>query len=107
AGGLGLSRAARGELAKARRAAYEPELPDARALADEYRARQGRLMQLLEAPPDSFAVHKKGLRKWSRARTALPALLHLACNRGARDEEARAFYFWERALESLLKRHRP
>jgi thiopeptide-type bacteriocin biosynthesis protein len=112
AAGLGLGREARHALSLRRRAANADQLPDARALAAEYRRRQAPLMALLaderRAP---YAEHRARLAAIAlpagRAEAILPALLHLAAVRLAGVdpvEEARAYYFWERALEGLLRR---
>jgi thiopeptide-type bacteriocin biosynthesis protein len=114
--GAGLDLAARRALAARRRAAHDDRLvppgagrddPAVRALAGEYRAHQRALVAQLAAPPAPFAAHVARLRPLTLPPSLLPALLHLAINRLLGTDpldEARAFYFWERALDSLAHR---
>jgi thiopeptide-type bacteriocin biosynthesis protein len=125
--GLVGDRGARHALARARRLAADAEAAlddDARAATDaELRRRARRLRVQLAAGADDDdpvgSITSRALRTHARqtaravrglaadARTALaPALLHLACVRlaGADAElERRAYTFWERTLEGLLR----
>lgn len=116
AAGAGLYPAERHALAARRRQAYGVAAgrnsDEARALADEYRARQRALRARLESPSPPFIAHTErvavALAPLPRARRAdlLPSLLHLAAVRLAgvdRELEAATFYFWERTRESLLR----
>lgn len=114
AAGLGFDTDARLQLASRRRAAVVDRLaPHDAALAEEYRARQARLYDRLVAPPQPFVAHIDRLTPLrdalpeARWTALLPALLHLVCARLIApdpDEEARAYYLWQRALESLAAR---
>jgi thiopeptide-type bacteriocin biosynthesis protein len=81
----------RRRLAAELRRATEDELDE--DLAPEYRARQKEFLELLRDRP---AIN---LPPFDRA--LLPALLHLAAVRRDPSSEARTYYFWERALDSL------
>jgi thiopeptide-type bacteriocin biosynthesis protein len=113
AAACGLDPAERRALAARRRAAYVPERDPASALSVEFRARQARLHDRLRTTDPIFDAHRervsRAVAELPRARreALLPALLHLAAVRLAgidRAAEIAALYFWERALEGLLKR---
>jgi thiopeptide-type bacteriocin biosynthesis protein len=106
--GLGLDLLARQELARRQRTALGD--PDEAGLDREFRARQRRLHALLEAPPAPFAAHLARLAELpTRPVDVLPSLLHMSANRLAGTDpvdEARATYFWQRALDGLVSRSR-
>jgi len=117
ASAFGLGEEARRELARSRRAAHHGLVRE-EDLAAEYRRRQRGLMATLSGRAEDdganrpFAAHaarvaslEGELPRALRAAT-LPALLHLTAVRVAglhRDVEARAYVFWERALEGLMR----
>jgi len=70
--------------------------------APEFRASQRELIELLAHPP-----HADLRRRMTPVdEKLLPALLHLSVNRQDPFAEARAYYFWERALDGLMHRRR-
>jgi thiopeptide-type bacteriocin biosynthesis protein len=95
----GLDPAPRRALAARRRQVHPLE----EDLAPEFRARQRALIRLLADPPASSAAVRRELGTVDEK--LLPALLHLSVNRLDPASEARAYYFWERALDGLL--HQP
>jgi thiopeptide-type bacteriocin biosynthesis protein len=114
---LGLALEARRSLAARRRAAWAPLFFEARdVLSEEHRLRQSRLHDVLTAPPaPPFTLYLDRVRvvapslPLERWESLLPALLHLSAVRQAGpvvEEEARAVYFWERALEGIAARAR-
>ena len=99
----GLDPAARRALAGRRRRAHDAELEE--DPAPELRARQRRLIDLLAAPPEPCLRARQQLRALPPLDERLwPPLLHLCVNRRDPAEEARAYYFWERALDGLTHR---
>jgi thiopeptide-type bacteriocin biosynthesis protein len=106
AAGCGLSREDRRALARRRRDAYAVERDQWR---DEFRTRQKRLIALLSTEQEPFAAHRARVAAAKLPRTAelLPILLHLAAVRLCgpdREAELRGYYFWERGLESTLRK---
>lgn len=114
--GLGVDREGRRALARRRRDAHRDDVAPTDLDAD-FRARQKRLRVLLGATPGdaagrALAAHAatvadavRGLEGPVRGRM-LPVLLHLCAVRlGGADAslEARAYAFWERTLEGLLR----
>jgi thiopeptide-type bacteriocin biosynthesis protein len=128
--GLGLGRADRHQLARRRRDAEAAALAavdedEPRALDVDFRARSPRLRMALGTAPasspapsetddlatvltahrDQVAAAVRDLSLAARCRLA-PPLLHLSAVRllgPDRDAEARAYLFWERTLEGLLR----
>jgi thiopeptide-type bacteriocin biosynthesis protein len=118
--GLGLDLESRVKVAEGRRAAAPV---DRSVLDPELRRRQRRLSQLLagavedegSAALDGHAtrvralVAERPLGTTPELLAALPSVLHVGCVRllGARpDDEAAAYFFWERTLAGLVARRR-
>jgi hypothetical protein len=91
---------ARRALAARRRQLFDAELEE--DPAPEFRARQRELIDLLASPPP-FSVHIRR-RMPTVDPKLLPTLLHLSAVRQDPAAEARAYYFWERALDGLMHR---
>jgi thiopeptide-type bacteriocin biosynthesis protein len=120
AAGLGLDPAARAQLAARRRDAHGVPRGEGDPYASTFRRVQRRLGDALadaRHAPAAFATQRERVAAarsssalpGSVAQTILPALVHLTANRlvgTAPDLEARACYFWERALDGVLARAR-
>lgn len=113
--GLGQDLEGRRRMARGRRDAAAPWLD--REHDAEYRARQRRLAAVLAGTADDgfaavFDAHATRVRALGVERSlddVLGSLLHVCAVRlaGARpDDEAAAYFFWERALEGLSARRR-
>ena len=121
AAGLGLDLKERQCAAAGRLLAYRAEVEQLQRgasrdpLAEEYRARQKRLKDLLERPASALferftdRVRSVATPRGPELRRQLPTLLHLSAVRlvgPRRDEEIRALSLWSRALDGRVARSR-